>query len=430
MKKGLRIIPKKNNLLIQPGGVLQGRLVIPGDKSITHRALIFGALYQAKQKVILHNWLQSLDCSATLMALQAMGVMFEELNTSSLQISSVGLHGLEAPTKILDVGNSGTTIRLLTGVLAAQKFSSKIGGDASICCRPMRRIIIPLTQMGAKITATNNEYAPLSISGGQTLRAINYDMPIASAQVKSAILLASLYATSMSFVNSAKVCRNHTELMLQHFCADYNIPADISTAAFFMVGASIAAGSDIVLENIGINPTRTAVIEILKRMGANITLSNVRLLHGEWRADIFVQAAKRLTAITVPLELVANAIDELPIICLAAACASGTTVIRGAAELRYKESDRIAMLVQNFQELGVVVSAFSDGLAITGGVISGGRVTSGGDHRIAMTFAMAGLVAQGEIIIQNTQNIATSFPSFVDVALQAGMLISEESIYA
>lgn len=404
--------------------------MIPGDKSITHRALIIGALYQNTQKVILHNWLQSLDCRATLIALQDMGVVFEEITPHSLQINSVGLHGLCAPTKTLDVGNSGTSIRLLTGILAAQKFSSKISGDPSICQRPMRRIIIPLTQMGAKITATDNEYAPLSIDGGQTLKAINYDMPIASAQVKSAILLASLYASGKSQVRSANICRNHTELMLDNFCADYNIPADISTAAFFMVGASIAAGSDIVLENIGINPTRTAVIEILQHMGANITLANKRLLHGELRADIYVKAAKKLKAITVPLELVANAIDEIPIICLAAAVACGTTIIRGAAELRHKESDRIAMLVQNFKALGIEVSAFSDGLAITGGVISGGTVISGGDHRIAMTFAMAALVAQGEIIIQNTQNIATSFPSFVDVASQAGLLICEENTYA
>ncbi|HSX19818.1 MAG TPA: 3-phosphoshikimate 1-carboxyvinyltransferase, partial [Gammaproteobacteria bacterium] len=302
---------------------------------------------------------------------------------------------------------------------------------ASICKRPMRRVIIPLTQMGAKITAEQDEFAPLQIVGGQKLQAINYVMPIASAQVKSAILLADLYAGGTSRVMSPQTCRDHTEIMLQYFAQEtvteinLNIPGDLSAAAFFMVGACITPGADILLCNVGINPTRAAVLEILCQMGAEIACENVRQQHGELRADLRVRYTRKLRAIEFPTELVANAIDEIPILCLAAACAEGTTVIRGASELRHKESDRISMLAQGFTKLGIEVNEFSDGLAITGGVISGGEVASGGDHRIAMTFAMAGLVAQHAIIVQDTAHIATSFPGFVQVAQQAGMQIEE-----
>ncbi len=417
-------------LTIDPGGVMLGEHCIPGDKSITHRALILGALYCAQQRVILRNWLQSLDCIATMQALQDMGVVFNRLDSKALQINSVGLHGLQKPNRIIDVGNSGTSMRLLTGVLAAQKFSSVISGDHSLCSRPMQRIIIPLTKMGAKITAEDNEFAPLCITGGQTLHPIHYQMPIASAQVKSTILLASMYASGPSVIESPSVCRDHTEIMLQNFSTEIDIPGDISTAAFFIVGATIAAGSDITLPNIGINPTRFGFVQILLNMGADITLQNKHWINGELRGDFHVRSCKNLTAITIPEEMVANAIDELPILCLAAACATGTTIIRGASELKYKESDRIAMLAQGLTTLGIKVHVFSDGLAIEGGVISGGMVFSGGDHRIAMTFALAGLVAQRPIMIQDTQNIATSFPGFVAMARQAGLLIAEENVYA
>lgn len=418
------------NLTVLPGGSLHGYIAIPGDKSITHRALILSSLYKNNQKIIIHNWLQSLDCGATRGALQAMGVRFEDISTTSVMISSRGLHGLQQPSTSLDVGNAGTSIRLLSGVLAAQKFSSVITGDVSLCKRPMRRIIIPLAAMGAKIVAVNNECAPLKITGGQTLQPIQYNMPIASAQVKSAILLAGLYAAGPSTVRSPSQCRDHTEIMIKNFSQELHIPGDISTAAFFIVGASIVSAADIVLQNIGINPTRTGFIAILLQMGANLEVYNQRQLHGEWRADIRVKGVAKLKAVTISQELVANAIDELPILCLAAACADGVTIIRGAAELRHKESDRIAMLAQGLTALGIRVSVFNDGLAIQGGVISGGTVQSGGDHRIAMTFAMAGLVAQRSIMIQDTGNIATSFPSFAHVARQAGLLILEENAYA
>ncbi len=413
------------SLKIQPGGRLLGDVVIPGDKSITHRALIIGALATAGSIVTAHNWLQSLDCIATLNALQMLGVKFTFPSTKCVQIHSVGLHGLHAPQQILNVGNSGTAMRLLTGVLAAQKFSSIITGDASLCKRPMQRIITPLTQMGAKITALDKQFAPLQITGGQTLRAINYTMPMASAQVKSALLLASLYTGKKSRIISPSVCRDHTEVMLDNFTNTLNIPGDISAAAFFIVAATITPNSVITLRNIGFNPTRSAIITILRAMGANITLSNLHSIHGEPRADIRVCHTPQLAAINVPLELIANAIDEIPILCLAAACARGTTVIRGAQELRHKESDRIALLVQSLRNLGIAANDFSDGLTVTGGVISGGVVAAGGDHRMAMTFAMAGLVAQREIIVQDTDNIATSFPGFVPTAAAAGVLIEE-----
>jgi 3-phosphoshikimate 1-carboxyvinyltransferase len=412
------------SLQSNPGSALKGVISIPGDKSITHRALILGALANLSH-ITLHNWLQSLDCLATMQALDQMGVEFVHLSSTKLQINCVGLYGLEKPQQILNAGNSGTTMRLLTGVLAAQKFSSTITGDASLCRRPMRRIIDPLTMMGAKITAVDNDFAPLCITGGAKLQPINYAMPVASAQIKSAILLASLYVQGQSQITAPGVCRDHTEQMLQNIGAEMDIPGDISSAAFFIVGATITPGSDIYLQNIGINPTRSAVLQILHSMGADIEIHNCRILHGEMRADLRVRYVKKLRAITIPQNLIANAIDELPILCLAAACADGTTIIRGAGELRHKESDRIAMIAQGLNTLGITTSVFSDGLNIRGGVISGGVVDSAGDHRIAMTFLFAGLVAQNPVIVQDTHNIATSFPDFVQVARAAGMIIRE-----
>ncbi len=420
------------NIVVEPGAALSGVINIPGDKSITHRALILGALQAPGTSVVLHNWLQSLDCLATLNIMQQLGVQLRRLNATDLEIKAVGLHGLQRPEKILNVHNSGTSIRLLTGLLAAQKFSAQITGDESICRRPMDRVLVPLNLMGAKITARDGNFAPLNIVGGQTLHAIEYAIPVASAQVKSALLLAGLYTDKQCKISTPSVCRNHTELMLQFFAdmqnqtsIDLHIPGDISSAAFFIVGACITPGSDILLPNIGINPTRSAVIEILRRMGASITYEQVRLSNAELQADIRVRYRQPLKALHIPLEFIANAIDELPVLCLAAACARGTTIIRGASELRVKESDRIQMLAAGFMQLGLEVSVFSDGLAITGGVLSGGVVNSGGDHRIAMTFALAGLVAEQEIIVQDTANIATSFPDFLEVAKQAGLKLGE-----
>jgi len=418
--------------IVAPGGVLRGAVRVPGDKSITHRALILGSLIARGPRIRLHNWSRALDCQSTLAALQAMGVEAAQISEYSVEIKTVGLYGLQQPRKILDVGNSGTALRLLTGVLAAQKFSSVITGDASLGKRPMRRIIEPLTQMGASITAVAGQFAPLNIIGNQKLCSINYTMAIASAQVKSAILLADLYAGGNSTIIEPQICRDHTEIMLQTLgggATDLFIPGDISAAAFFIVGASIAPNSKLTIKNVGINPTRTGIIKILRLMGANIDIQQQRDANGELRADLLVSSAK-LRGIVVPLDLVPNAIDELPVILLAAACADGVTEIRGAAELRYKESDRIALMAQGLTKLGIKVTVYEDGLAVEGGQITGGEVESAGDHRIAMTFAMAALVAHHEIIIQDTHNVATSFPNFAAIAEAAGLLICEESVYA
>lgn len=418
------------NLYIAPGGALCGNIYLPGDKSITHRALILSAIYPGP--VIIKNWLASLDCLATLRALAVLGVEYEHIDQHTLKIYGVGLHGLQAPQQVLDVGNSGTAMRLLTGLLAAQKFAVLITGDKSLRSRPMHRIIVPLEQMGAKIFATENNFAPLHIIGGQKLQAIKYTMPMASAQVKSAILLADLYAVGDSTIIEPAVSRNHTEIMLDYFkhAAQKNIslsvPGDISAAAFFMVGASISKNSELTINNVGVNPTRTGIIDILRAMGANITLKDIALENGELRASIYVKSAK-LTGITVPLDLVANAIDEFPILAIAAACATGTTVFRGAQELRYKESDRIAAIAAGLTSLGIKNQVFADGMKITGGRIGGGNIDSQGDHRIAMAFAMAGLVAEQPIIIQDTANIATSFPNFTSLARQAGLLLTEST---
>lgn len=409
-------------------GSLNGTVRLPGDKSITHRALIIGSLQNKGKHIILQNWLQSLDCFATLHILQKLGVKFIQ-DGSNLSIQAVGLHGLHAANMPLDVGNSGTTMRLLTGLLAAQKFDSQLCGDLSICKRPMQRVITPLELMGANIVS-NNGYAPLQIYGGQKLRAINYALPVASAQVKSAIMLASLYADGASQITSPKSCRDHTELMLDFFNSNlspeiiYDIPVDISSAAFLLVAAMITPNSAITLHNVGINPTRSAILELLLQMGANLSIQNPRCVNNEIRADLSMRYTPNLIAITVPTALIANAIDDLPILCLAATCATGTTYIRDAKELRYKESDRIAMLAAGFSTLGVKVVVYEDGLAITGSKLGGGVISSGSDHRIAMTFILAGLIAKEPVIVQDVENIATSFPGFVEVLQTLGVQIN------
>lgn len=392
---------------------LHGIINIPGDKSITHRALIFAAIADAGRKIHVHNWLQSADCVATRNALSAMGIDSSPVSDNSLVVHSVGLRGLQQPADTIDVGNSGTTIRLLTGLLAAQEFSSSITGDLSIQRRPMRRIIEPLRLMGAKINAAREDnYAPLNIIGGQVLQAINYTSPVASAQVKSAIAIADMYSTGRSVVTTPYSCRDHTEVLLHNFSDDIDVPSDISAAAFFIVAATITSQSDIFLPNIGINPTRNAIIEVLQSMGANIEFSNIQTLNGEPRADIRVRSVKKLKSFIIDAEVIPRLIDEVPILCLAAACADGVSVIRGASELRYKESDRIKQIVTGLQKIGIHTEEFDDGLAVKGGAIEGGIVDSGGDHRIAMMFAIAGLVAKQEIIIQDRQCVDTSFPNF------------------
>lgn len=423
---------------IAPGGRLSGRLRVPGDKSISHRAVILGALAEGVTEV--EGLLEGADVLATIAAFRAMGVVMEGPQGGRLRIHGVGLHGLREPPAPLDCGNSGTAMRLLAGVLAGQSFASTLVGDASLQQRPMGRILTPLTAMGAQISAADGR-APLHINGAR-LRGIHYAMPMASAQVKSAILLAGLYAEGESCVTEPAPTRDHSERMLAGFgyavrrqgpqaCLrgggrlrgqNLVVPADISSAAFFLLGASIAPGSDLCLEGVGINPTRTGVIEILTRMGARIDLGNLREVGGEPVADIRVRSAP-LQGIRIPRHLVPLAIDEFPAIFVAAACATGETVIEGAAELRVKESDRLAVMAAGLKALGVEVAEYPAGARIRGGPLGGGSIASHGDHRVAMAFAMAGLAASQPIRIEDCANVATSFPDFPRLAREAGLAL-------
>lgn len=422
------------------GGQLAGRLRVPGDKSISHRSIMLGSLAEGCTEV--SGFLEGEDSLATLSAFRAMGVRISGPAAGKVHIEGVGLHGLQAPAADLNLGNSGTSMRLMSGLLAGQTFSTTLTGDASLSGRPMKRVVGPLTAMGAQIEATAAGTAPLAIHGGVTLIGIDYDMPVASAQVKSSLLLAGLYARGQTCVSEPAPTRDHTERMLagmgypvqrsgNRVCIEgghslhgiaIDVPADISSAAFFLVGASIAAGSGLLLEHVGMNPTRTGIIDILQRMGADISVTNAREVGGEPVADLQVRSAE-LHGIDIPQELVPLAIDEFPVIFVAAACAQGRTVLTGAEELRVKESDRIQVMAEGLQTLGIHAQPTPDGMIIDGGVIAGGCVDSQGDHRIAMAFSMAALRAQGEIEISNCANVNTSFPGFVAQASQAGLKI-------
>jgi len=425
---------------VAPGGRLQGRLRVPGDKSISHRSIMLGSLAEGETRVT--GFLEGDDSLATLAAFKAMGVLIEGPVNGRVRIQGVGLHGLQPPSQPLDLGNSGTSMRLMAGLLAGQSFNTTLTGDASLSGRPMKRVVEPLARMGAHIGTTDRGTAPLVIRGGAQLTGIDYAMPVASAQVKSSVLLAGLYASGRTCVTEPAPTRDHTERMLagmgypvqrdgNRVCLEgghmlrgmaIDVPADISSAAFFLVGASIAPGSDLVLEHVGINPTRTGVIDILIRMGASIGIENRREVGGEPVADLHVRAA-RLHGIDIPPELVPLAIDEFPALFVAAACAEGRTVLTGAEELRVKESDRIQVMADGLAALGVNAQATPDGMIIEGGAIGAGRVNSHGDHRIAMAFAMAALQAQGPIEISDCANVNTSFPGFVELAGQAGLHI-------
>lgn len=422
--------------LVQAGGLLRGRVRVPGDKSISHRAVILGALSDGQTEVT--GLLEGADVLATIAAFRSMGVRIHGPAAGQLRIEGVGLHGLQAPTVPLDCGNSGTAMRLLAGVLAGQKFSSTLVGDASLQRRPMGRVMTPLAAMGARIQAEEGR-APLHLQG-TNLHGIDYTLPMASAQVKSAILLAGLYAEGRTCVREPAPTRDHSERMLRGFgyaveqeplraCMMgggrlqgqiIDVPGDISSATFFLLGASIAPDSDLTLENVGINPTRTGVIEILTRMGARIDLINLRSVGGEPVADVRVRSAT-LRGIDIPPRLVPLAIDEFPAIFVAAACAEGRTRIREAEELRVKESDRIAVAAAGLRQLGIAVEESSDGALIEGGTLQGGEIESHGDHRIAMAFAMAALRAEGPIHILDCANVATSFPNFPELAQSAGL---------
>ena len=426
---------------VDAGGSLNGCIRVPGDKSISHRSIMLGAIAEGITRI--SGFLEGEDSLATLRAFQAMGVNIEGPDKGRVVVHGVGLNGLRAPAQPLDLGNSGTSMRLLSGLLSGQAFDSELVGDSSLMSRPMRRVTGPLAQMGAEIDTTDAGTAPLKIKGGRRLRAIDYHMPVASAQVKSCLLLAGLYAHGRTCVHEPAPTRDHTERMLNGMgypvdcgeraaCLDgggrlaaaaIDVPADISSAAFFLVGASIAPGSDLQLQHVGINPTRTGVLEILKLMGADIVLSNPRVVGGEPVADVRVRAAP-LHGIDIPLEQVPLAIDEFPALFVAAACAQGRTVLTGAEELRVKESDRIQVMADGLQALGVDAEPTPDGMIIQGGAIAGGTVDSHGDHRIAMSFAMAALRASGSIRIEDCANVNTSFPGFVTLAGGVGLGIT------
>ncbi len=428
---------------VQPGGRLQGATQVPGDKSISHRSIMLGSLAEGVTRVT--GFLQGEDSLATLRAFRAMGVAISDPDRGRVEIQGVGLHGLQPAAGVIDVGNSGTSMRLLAGLLAGQSFDSVLTGDSSLVKRPMSRVAAPLALMGVQVDTQPGGTAPLHIRGGKKLVGIEYPMPMASAQVKSCLLLAGLYAQGETAVIEPAPTRDHTERMLRTFGVEVStsdgracvrsgqtlratsiqVPGDISSATFLLVGASILPGSDLLIENVGINPTRDGVLHILRLMGANIELLNRRDAGGEPVADLRVRHAE-LKGIDIPEHLVPLAIDEFPALLIAAACAAGKTRLTGAEELRVKESDRIQVMSDGLQALGVKATPSADGILIEGGRgFNAGRVNSRGDHRIAMAFAMAGTVARGAVNIEDCANVATSYPGFVAQMQQLGAQISE-----
>ena len=435
-----------NRFHASPVNRIGGRITVPGDKSISHRALMLGAIAEGTTTV--RGFLASEDCLATQGALEAMGVAIKRREDSVI-IDGVGPHGLRAPKAMLDLGNSGTGIRLLMGLLAGQPFDSTLTGDASLRKRPMERVAAPLREMGAQIATADGGRPPVVVRGGAKLRGIEYQLPMASAQVKSALLLAALSAGGTTTIRSPGPSRDHTERMLESMgvrlgrAADgvghtvslagpatlrggqVLVPADFSSAAFFIVAGCLAARDGLVVENVGINPTRTGLLAILRQMGARIELRNERFVGTEPVADIEVLQSE-LSGVVVPPELVPLAIDEFPVLFIAAAAAKGTTAVSGAEELRKKETDRIAVMARGLKTVGVEVEERPDGARIVGGALRGGTVDSGGDHRIAMAFTIASVRASAPIEILNTAEVATSFPNFLDVARAAGLKVTAE----
>jgi len=415
------------NLTVKPAKFFRGEITPPGDKSISHRAVMIGSLAGGRTRI--NNFLTSDDCLATVDCFKKLGIDIY-INGNQVEVYGKGLRGLKPARATLNVGNSGTTIRLLTGILSGQPFVTKITGDKSIQRRPMRRIIDPLRKMGADIEGKaegGNIFAPLKITGGK-LTPIEYELPVASAQVKSAILLAGLFAEGETAVIEKNHSRDHTERMLSHFGArvrgarvwgnkefsgaEIDIPGDLSSAAFFITAALLVPGSELLIRNVGANPTRTGIIDILHRMGANLEVCDERILSEEPRAEITVRSSK-LKGIKIAGEIIPRIIDEIPIIAVAATQAEGLTEIRGAGELRVKESDRIAAISSELKKMGADIKELEDGMFIVGPTrLKGAKVKSYGDHRIAMAMAVAGLIAEGETVIDNTDCIETSFPGF------------------
>jgi 3-phosphoshikimate 1-carboxyvinyltransferase len=432
---------KPYHFLSHPASAVYGEITVPGDKSISHRSIILGSISQGITTV--NGFLDGEDCLATLRAFQSMGVTIEGPISQRVVIHGVGKHGLQPPQEIINCGNSGTTMRLMTGLLAAQEFDSELTGDASLLKRPMERVSRPLLLMGADVQ-TNGGRPPLMIRGGKKLHGITYEMPEASAQVKSCLLLAGMYAEGETRIIEPGLTRDHTERMFTTFSypiqkldnaitinsssegsgTDIIVPGDISSAAFFMVAATLIPGSELFIRNVGINPTRTGVIKILQSMGAQICIKNKRLCGEELVADLHVTHAP-LEGINIPMSLVPLAIDEFPVLFVAAACAKGQTLLHGAKELRSKESDRIAAMAEGLQNLGIEAQALDDGIFINGGTLTGGTVDSRDDHRIAMAFAIAGAAAKEPVFIKNCANVATSFPTFVKSANKVKFAIEE-----
>lgn len=419
-----------------------GSVVLPGDKSISHRAVILGSI--ADGTSVVHNYLVSDDISATIQACRKLGVRIEQFGTDSVEINGVGLNGLKTPTEPLDLGNSGTSIRLLSGVLTGAGISTVLTGDASLCKRPMGRIVEPLQSMGANIAMSERGTAPLKLLSRSSLKPIDYELPVASAQVKSALLLAGLYAEGVTRLFEPALTRDHTERMFRAFgvsleitskavaikgrqrlkSADIAVPADLSAAAFFIVGATIGSGSELFLPSVGLNPTRTGVIDILRAMGARIIVSDLREIGGEPVANLSVSSSN-LHGIEIPRNLIPSAIDEFPAILVAAASAQGRTVLRGASELRHKESDRIAVMGEGLIRLGIKAETFEDGIVVEGGKINGGEIDAHADHRIAMAFALAGLRSSGPLVVRNASAISTSYPAFLAVIKRAGLRVEQ-----
>ena len=423
--------------VIQPAKRLAGDVIVPGDKSISHRSVMFGALADGDTHV--RGFLPGADCLSTVDCFRKLGVQIDQLSDTELIVHGVGLGGLREPTDVLDAGNSGTTTRLMLGILAGQPFHVTVTGDASIRKRPMGRVALPLRQMGAQIDGRENgKFAPLSVRGGQ-LKPIRYDSPVASAQVKSAVLLAGLFAEGESGVKEPELSRDHTERMLQAFGVqvgerdgyvtvqggsrltgtEIDVPGDISSAAFLMVAAAITPESDVTIRNVGINPTRTGILEVLREMGADIELLNERVSGGEPIADMRVRGSQ-LRAVHVGGAMIPRLIDEIPVLAVAASQAEGVTEIRDAEELKVKESNRIATTAQELRKFGAIVEELDDGLRITGRTLlrGGAVIDTYHDHRIAMAMAVAALMADGETTIRDWEAVDVSFPGFAELLNQ------------
>ena len=423
-----------------PVNVLSGQITVASDKSLSHRALILAAIAEGTTEI--SGFLSSSDCVTTLRALTQLGIKIQT-DQETISVQGTGLYGLQAPQKDLDFSNSGTAIRLMAGLLCGQKFPTTLFGDNSLNQRPMQRIAKPLRQMGAQIQISKDHTPPIHIEPATSLQGLHYALEVASAQVKSCLLLAALYARGSTVLSGKIHTRDHTERMLMHFsypltvdnqqialsghgrlqAANLTIPGDLSSAAFFLVAGCLLPNTDIIIHNVGINPTRDGVIQILKQMGGDITLSNRRLFGTEPVADIQVKSST-LHGIEIPTVWVANAIDEFPILFIAAAAAQGTTRLSHAAELRVKESDRIQTMVDGLSACGIDAQAQDDGVVIQGGSIQGGEVDSDGDHRVAMSFLVAGAISKLGVKVNDCANIETSFPRFTETAKELGFNLS------